>query len=617
MKARIYIFVLIFLIGGALIPQAQASEISRPISVLLNGTLLSFETPPMEENGSVLVPMRGILEGMGASIQWEPETQTVTAKLGDIELTYTIGKKIAYKNNTELLLETPGQIVDGSTLLPVRIIAEALGAKVGWNEDSHTVSIDYSVRRGVHIERVLDGMYLKIRYTDGLEEGIDDTVRFAGISPIHNGQEATAYIESLLPDGAEASIEIRGGRDRNKHLHVNVYLQDNTFLNAKLVEDGYAAKSLDLQKDGLDSELTPLQTDAVQKNKGLWAKHDTTSPTSINKMNIISTNAAIVTGEGDLWTWGQFYEKPTLILQDVVDAKLDSDAGIALKKDGTVWVWGFNNGALWGNGEAKYETTIVPRQVEGLRDIVSVEMNHSSIYAVDGEGRVFAWGSNSDGKLGQAYSLSEHIYKKPYQTPWTDVRSVSPGFDFTVVLKKDGTVWQTQPTISELKQLSTLHDIIAVSNHNNFAVALKQDGTVWTWGVKSYFGMGNVDDPEPKQLEGLANIIQVDAGKDHAMAVDRNGALYAWGDNEYGQLGNLKLGGSVAKPVKVPDLPSVKSVEAGYRQSLILMQDGTLWGVGGNAHYILSPDTLRDRFENNVLYLNKLTQIHLNLSFSR
>ncbi|UUZ87021.1 hypothetical protein LJK88_36915 [Paenibacillus sp. P26] len=172
-------------------------------------------------------------------------------------------------------------------------------------------------------------------------------------------------------------------------------------------------------------------------------------------------------------------------------------------------------------------------------------MNHSSIYAVDGEGRVFAWGSNLNGKLGQAYSLSEHIYKKPYQTPWTEVRSVSPGHDFTVVLKKDGTVWQTQPTKSELKQLGTLHEIITVSNNNNFAVALKQDGTVWTWGIKSYFGMGNVDDPEPKQIEGLANIIQVDVGKDHAMAVDRDGALYSWGDNEYGQLGNLKLGGAL------------------------------------------------------------------------
>jgi alpha-tubulin suppressor-like RCC1 family protein len=93
-----------------------------------------------------------------------------------------------------------------------------------------------------------------------------------------------------------------------------------------------------------------------------------------------------------------------------VDAQVDSDAGIALKKDGTVWVWSFNNASLWGNGEQRYETTVLPRQVEGLQDIVSVEIKHSGIFVVDGEGRVFAWGWNFNGKLGQTYKMSEIIY---------------------------------------------------------------------------------------------------------------------------------------------------------------------------------------------------------------
>lgn len=111
-------------------------------------------------------------------------------------------------------------------------------------------------------------------------------------------------------------------------------------------------------------------------------------------------------------------------------------------------------------------------------------------------------------------------------------------------------------------------------------VALQNDGTVWTWGVKSFFGVGNADNPEPKCVEGLTNIIQVDAGHDHAQAVDRYGNLFSWGDNEYGQLGSAVFGDSIAQPTKVPNLPSVKLVVAGRRQSLILMQDGTYGELG-------------------------------------
>ncbi|RAU96139.1 stalk domain-containing protein [Paenibacillus sp. YN15] len=609
MKIRI----LIILLTVCLLPAAMPAraEIQPPVAVKLNGEELQFEQTPLIENGSVLVPMRGILEALGASVGWVPESKTVEARLGNITLAYTIGEKTAYKNGLPLELGTPGLISNGFTLVPVRFFAEALGAKVSWDQDMRTASIVTVARRNVQIEQIMDGMYVTVRYIDGTEKDARDTVRLAGISPVHNGQEPTAYIRSQVREGSILSMDILGNRDRNRHIHGILYLENGLSLNEKLLAEGIAAVSDDL-RDGLKEEYGPLMLEAKTNLTGFWNAEKKDQASSIRSMDVASSGAAVVMENGELWTWGQFYEKPTRILEEVVMANVDTDSGIALKRDGTVWVWGFNNGGLWGTGESGYEVTVVPRQVAGLREIVSVELAHAAAFAIDGSRQVFAWGSNFKGKLGQEYSLANHLIKSPYATGWTDVQAVSPGFEFSVVLKKDGTVWKTQPGSSSLLQLDGLRDIVSVSNRNSFALALQKDGTVWTWGVQSVFGPSLY--LEPGRLEGLEDIVRVSAGDDHALAMDRDGSLYAWGSNLHGQLGNAQLESAFGKAVKVPNIPPVKMAATGVRQSLLLLQDGTLWGVGGNTHFWIGPDFLRDRDSSNVIYQNKLTRIELKLS---
>lgn len=118
----------------------HAEENTAP-TVYLDGTPLSFQTPPVIEDGYSLVPMRALFEAEGATITWNESTRTVTAVKDDITVTYGIGDSFAYKNKERLELPLPGKIIDGSTMMPLRFMSEALGNLVKWHDYSRSITI--------------------------------------------------------------------------------------------------------------------------------------------------------------------------------------------------------------------------------------------------------------------------------------------------------------------------------------------------------------------------------------------------------------------------------------------------------------------------------------------
>jgi len=116
---------------------------AQPITVTLNGEQLHFDVPPVLENGRVLVPLRVIFESLGATVDWDGATSTVTATQGSNTVKLTIGKSTAYKNGATVELDVPAKVVKGRTLVPVRFISEAMGANVRWDAEKNDVIIAY------------------------------------------------------------------------------------------------------------------------------------------------------------------------------------------------------------------------------------------------------------------------------------------------------------------------------------------------------------------------------------------------------------------------------------------------------------------------------------------
>lgn len=115
---------------------------AQGITVAVNGEKVVFTgNPPQQLSGRVMVPVRGVMEKLGATIGWNAKTSTVVASTPTMDIQLTIGNKNATVNGKTVVLDVPASIIGGSTMVPLRFIGEALGAKVLWNGTTRQVDI--------------------------------------------------------------------------------------------------------------------------------------------------------------------------------------------------------------------------------------------------------------------------------------------------------------------------------------------------------------------------------------------------------------------------------------------------------------------------------------------
>jgi serine protease Do len=135
---KISTVILVFMLVFANIPSVVAVT---PIKVLIDGKLQSYKQAPVMKNDSVYVPMRAIFESLGARIEWDSQTESVSAFKDSKIIVLTIGNQVAFLNGTPITLAGKPFTVNGNTMIPLRFVSESLGAKVGWESNSRTVLI--------------------------------------------------------------------------------------------------------------------------------------------------------------------------------------------------------------------------------------------------------------------------------------------------------------------------------------------------------------------------------------------------------------------------------------------------------------------------------------------
>ena len=115
-----------------------------PFQVFYNGELIEFDVTPIIENDRTLIPLRGLFEKMGASVEWNGENRTAIVKKNDLTLSIKIDHYGAEVNNTCKYMDVPARLVESRTMIPLRFLSEKLGYTVIWNEEERSIEIEAS-----------------------------------------------------------------------------------------------------------------------------------------------------------------------------------------------------------------------------------------------------------------------------------------------------------------------------------------------------------------------------------------------------------------------------------------------------------------------------------------
>lgn len=125
------------ILGCSFIPGSA----SDAVTVKINGETVNFETQPIIEDGITFVPMRAIFEALGAEVEWDQQTQTVTAVNDTDTMVLKIGSTVMSINGVDSTMAAAPVNEEGYVLVPVRAVSEGLGVSVDWDENLKTVLI--------------------------------------------------------------------------------------------------------------------------------------------------------------------------------------------------------------------------------------------------------------------------------------------------------------------------------------------------------------------------------------------------------------------------------------------------------------------------------------------
>ena len=340
----------------------------------------------------------------------------------------------------------------------------------------------------------------------------------------------------------------------------------------------------------------------------------------------LSNHSLILENDGTLWGCGgngsgelglgnntdrNTFTKITTNTDDVKEIYCGRNHTFILKNDDTLWGCGQNNYGQLGLGDNTDRNTFT-KITTNTDDIKSVYCGGYHTLILKNDGTLWGCGDNSCGQLGLGNTINRNTFTQ-ITTNADNIKEICCGYNHTLILKNDGTLWSCgendvgQLGLGDKTNRTVFTQITTNTNnikeiycgaHHNFI--LKNDGTLWGCGYNDAGQLGLVNTTNRTTFTQVTtnadDIKSVYCGSGYTLILKNDGTLWGCGYNEYGQLG---LGDTISRNTftqVTTNTDDIKSVYCGMNHTLILENDGTLWSCGDNQYGQLGLGDTNNRY---------------------
>ena len=204
LKARTKLALCLILLLSLAIPTAiWANTTSGAIRLVVDGKEVQPDVPPVLQDGRVLVPVRWVAEALGANVEWDAAKNAVLINTAPEAVNASSGTIQLFVNGKLVQPDVPPATLNGRTLVPVRWVSEALGAVVNWDGAGQVVYVYSGTKENAGPQE--PASILLYYYFNDLAEGTVYTANSSGDFVVQgNGQ---AQVKSIAGDNKGLTAE--------------------------------------------------------------------------------------------------------------------------------------------------------------------------------------------------------------------------------------------------------------------------------------------------------------------------------------------------------------------------------------------------------------------------
>ncbi|MZP28345.1 hypothetical protein GTO91_01240 [Heliobacterium undosum] len=265
--------------------------------------------------------------------------------------------------------------------------------------------------------------------------------------------------------------------------------------------------------------------------------------------------------------------------EKIVKIGRGNGVGLAISEKGSLYTWGWNYYGQRGDGGRSH--SFVPYKVDLPEPVVDVSCIHSHVMALSETGKVYTWGSNFFGEIGDggpvAYKPGGELIETTIPTPHKvafdkKIISIATGRCASYALDEDGRLYawgdnavgQLGIANKEVFNSSTPlrvaipQKVTKIDSGYFHALALTEDGALYSWGFNSgdgklsVIGNGSTEESffQPQRITVPGENTSISAGNGYTWVITKNDGIYGWGANGYGQI-DAKLSSHINTPTKI------------------------------------------------------------------